>query len=171
MSDKEKYIVGVALGGTNVVAGAMPADGSREIAMHTIPTLADGGAHSVTDRIAALIDQVVTQTIVETGAKRSDFIGVGIGSPGPLNRAKGIVIVTPNLGWKNFPLRDEISSRVKLDATLDNDANCATLGEFWCGAAVGGTNVIGITLGTGIGGGLILEGKLYHCSAYTSRVY
>jgi glucokinase len=70
--------------------------------------------------------------------------------------------VTPNLGWKNFPLRDEISKRVRLDATLDNDANCATLGEFWCGAAVGGRNVIGMTLGTGIGGGLILEGKLYH---------
>jgi glucokinase len=51
---------------------------------------------------------------------------------------------------------------VHLDATLDNDANCATLGEFWCGAAVGGRNVVGMTLGTGIGGGLILEGKLYH---------
>jgi len=87
---------------------------------------------------------------------------VGMGSPGPLDRAKGIVIVTPNLGWKNFPLRDEIAKRVRLDATLDNDANCATLGEFWCGAAKGGRNVIGMTLGTGIGGGLILEGKLYH---------
>ena len=165
MSAKERYIVGVDLGGTNIVAGAMPTDGSREIAMHTTPTLADTGAEAVADRIAGMIEQVITQTMTETGAKRSDFIGVGIGAPGPLNRAKGIVIVTPNLGWKNFPLRDEISSRVKLDATLDNDANCATLGEFWCGAAVGGTNVIGITLGTGIGGGLILEGKLYHGSS------
>jgi glucokinase len=165
MSAKQKYIVGVDLGGTNIVAGTMPADGSREIAMHTIPTLAEGGAHSVTDRIAGLIEQVIEQTISETGAKRSDFLGVGIGSPGPLNRDKGIVIVTPNLGWKNYPLRDEISSRVKLDATLDNDANCATLGEFWCGAARGGRNVIGITLGTGIGGGLIIEGKLYHGSS------
>jgi len=162
MSAKERFIVGVDLGGTNIVAGAMPLDGSREIAMHTTPTLAEGGAESVVDRIANMIEEVIAQTMKETGAKRSDFIGVGIGSPGPLNRAKGIVIVTPNLGWKNFPLRDEISSRVKLEATLDNDANCATLGEFWCGAAVGGTNVIGMTLGTGIGGGLILEGKLYH---------
>ncbi|HEY3112616.1 MAG TPA: ROK family protein [Gemmatimonadaceae bacterium] len=165
MSAKERYIVGVDLGGTNIVAGAMPVDGSREIAMHTTPTLANTGAEAVADRIAGMIEQVIAQTISETGANRSDFIGVGIGAPGPLNRAKGIVIVTPNLGWKNFPLRDEISSRVKLDASLDNDANCATLGEFWCGAAVGGTNVIGITLGTGIGGGLILEGKLYHGSS------
>src|SRR3954463_11372776 len=162
MSAKERYIVGVDLGGTNIVAGAMPVDGSREIAMHTTPTLAEGGAGSVVDRIAAMVEEVIAQTMKETGAKRSDFLGVGIGSPGPLDRQKGIVIVTPNLGWKNFPLRDEISSRVKLDATLDNDANCATLGEFWCGAAVGGRNGLGMTLGTGIGGGLILEGKLYH---------
>ena len=165
MSVKERYIVGVDLGGTNIVAGAMPLDGRREIAMHTMPTLAEGGAASVVDRIAGMIEQVIAQTMAETGAERSDFMGVGIGSPGPLNREKGIVIVTPNLGWKNFPLRDEISSRVNLEATLDNDANCATLGEFWCGAAVGGRNVIGMTLGTGIGGGLILEGKLYHGSS------
>ena len=162
MSAKERYIVGVDLGGTNIVAGAMPVDGSREIAMRTTQTLADGGAASVVDRIAGMIEQVIAQTIAETGASKSAFLGVGIGSPGPLDREKGIVIVTPNLGWKNFPLRDEISSRVGLEATLDNDANCATLGEFWCGAAVGGRNVIGMTLGTGIGGGLILDGKLYH---------
>src|SRR4051812_43095422 len=161
MSAKEKYVVGLDLGGTNIVAGAMPIDGSREIAMHTTPTLAEGGAGAVVDRIAALIEKVVAQTMAETGAKRSAFLGVGIGSPGPLNREKGIVIVTPNLGWKNFPLRDEILSRVKLDATLDNDANCATLGEFWCGAAVGGRNVLGMTLGTGIGGGLVLGGERY----------
>ena len=165
MSSNERYIVGVDLGGTNIVAGAMPVDGSREIAMHTTPTLADTGAEAVADRIAGMIEQVIAQTMAETGAERSAFIGVGVGAPGPLNREKGIVIVTPNLGWKNFPLRDEISRRVSLDATLDNDANCATLGEFWCGAAVGGWNVIGITLGTGIGGGLILEGKLYHGSS------
>jgi glucokinase len=133
--------------------------------MRTTQTLADGGAESVVERIAAMIEDVITQTSAETGAERADFLGVGIGSPGPLDREKGIVIVTPNLGWKNFPLRDEIAKLVRLDATLDNDANCATLGEFWCGAAVGGKNVIGITLGTGIGGGLILDGKLYHGSS------
>jgi glucokinase len=162
MSVKERYIIGVDLGGTNIVAGAMPLDGSREIAMRTTPTQAEGGAGSVVERIVGMIEQVVAQTIAETGAERSDFLGVGVGSPGPLDRENGIVIVSPNLGWKNFPLRDEIAKRVKLESTLDNDANCATLGEFWCGAAVGGRNVVGVTLGTGIGGGLILEGKLYH---------
>jgi glucokinase len=165
MSVKERYIVGVDLGGTNIVAGAMPLDGSREIAMRTTHTMADGGADSVVERIVAMIEEVIAQTSAETGAERTDFLGVGIGSPGPLDREKGIVIITPNLGWKNFPLRDEIAKRVGLEATLDNDANCATLGEFWCGAAVGGRNVVGMTLGTGIGGGLILEGKLYHGSS------
>jgi glucokinase len=87
---------------------------------------------------------------------------VGIGSPGPLDRRRGVVIITPNLGWRDFPLRDRISDRVGLPATLDNDANCATLGEWWCGAARGARNVVGLTIGTGIGGGLILNGMLYH---------
>ncbi len=162
MTVREQFIVGIDLGGTNIAAGAMPLDGTREIAMRMIPTLAEGGAAAVVDRIAALVEDVITQTQSETGAERSDFLGVGIGSPGPLDRARGVVIVTPNLGWRDFPLRDEVSSRVNLPATLDNDANCATLGEFWCGAAKGGRNVVGMTIGTGIGGGLILDGKLYH---------
>jgi glucokinase len=140
----------------------MPTDGTREIAMRMIPTKAEVGAGGVVDRIASLIEDVIAQTIHETGAERGDFLGVGIGSPGPLDRARGVVIVTPNLGWRDFPLRDEVSKRVNLPATLDNDANCATLGEWWCGAAKGGRNVVGMTIGTGIGGGLILDGKLYH---------
>lgn len=165
MTVREQFIVGIDLGGTKISAGAMPTDGTREIAMRMIPTLAEGGAGSVVDRIAAVIEDVIAQTQAETGAERSDFLGVGIGSPGPLDRARGVVIVTPNLGWRDFPLRDEVSKRVNLPATLDNDANCATLGEWWCGAAKGGRNVVGMTIGTGIGGGLILDGKLYHGSS------
>jgi len=159
---RQRYIIGVDLGGTNIVAGAMPEDGSREIALRSEPTRADQGADAVVDRIARMIDTVIAETIAETSAKREDFAGVGIGSPGPLDRERGIVIVTPNLGWRNFPLRDEISKRVGLPASLDNDANCATLGEWWCGAAKGARHVIGITIGTGIGGGLILDGRLFH---------
>ncbi len=165
MTVREQFIVGVDLGGTNIAAGAMPTDGTREIAMRIGPTRADEGSAAVVDRIVRMVEDVIEQTRSETGAERSDFLGVGIGSPGPLDRALGIIIVTPNLGWKNFPLRDEVGSRVNLPASLDNDANCATLGEWWCGAAKGGRNVIGMTIGTGIGGGLILDGKLYHGSS------
>lgn len=162
MTVREQFIVGIDLGGTNIAAGAMPTDGTREIAMRMTQTKAHEGADAVMDRIAAMIEDVIAQTCAEAGAARSDFLGVGIGAPGPLDRARGVVIVTPNLGWRDFPLRDEISRRVNLPATLDNDANCATLGEWWCGAAKGGRNVVGLTIGTGIGGGLILDNKLYH---------
>src|SRR5688500_19541282 len=159
---RQRYIIGVDLGGTNIVAGAMPEDGSREIALRSEPTRADQGADAVVDRIARMIHTVIAETIAETGAKRDDFAGVGIGSPGPLDRERGIVIITPNLGWVNFPLRDEVANRVGLPASLDNDANCATLGEWWCGAAKGARHVVGLTIGTGIGGGLILDGRLFH---------
>ena len=165
MTVREQFIVGIDLGGTNIAAGAMPVDGTREIAMQMTPTHAEEGATAVVDRIAALVEKVIAETRTATGAERSDFLGVGIGSPGPLDRARGVVIVTPNLGWRDFPLRDEVSSRVNLPATLDNDANCATLGEWWRGAAKGGRNVVALTIGTGIGGGLILDGKLYHGSS------
>ena len=162
MSVKERYIIGVDLGGTNIVAGAMPLDGSREIAMRTIPTMTQTGADNVVTRIVTIIEEVIAHTMKEAGCERSDFLGVGIGSPGPLNRETGVVIAAGNLGWKNFPLRDEVASRVKLDATLDNDARCATFGEYWRGAAVGVRNLIGMTLGTGIGGGIVFDGQLYH---------
>jgi len=162
MTVREQFIVGIDLGGTNIAAGAMPSDGTREIAMRMAPTKAEEGSAAVVDRIVAMVEDVIAQTRAETGAERSDFLGVGIGSPGPLDRLRGVVIVTPNLGWRDFPLRDEVGSRVSLPASLDNDANCATLGEWWRGAARGGRNVVGLTIGTGIGGGIILYGKLYH---------
>ncbi len=165
MTVRERYIIGVDLGGTNIVAGAMPEDGSSELAMRSLPTHGEEGPGAVVDRIAGMVEDVIAQVIAENGATRDDFIGVGLGSPGPLDRKRGMVIVSPNLGWKDFPLRDEVGSRVKLVATLDNDANCATLGEWWCGAAKGHRNVVGITIGTGIGGGLILDGQLYHGSS------
>jgi glucokinase len=160
-----QYIVGVDLGGTNIVVGAMSADGKHAFATRSIPTLPEVGADGVADRIVGLIEGVILDTIAETDGHRKDFLGVGIGAPGPLDREKGLVIVAPNLGWRNFPLRDRIAERLHLTATLDNDANCATVGEWWQGAAKGGTNVIGMTIGTGIGGGLILDGKLFHGSS------
>jgi glucokinase len=161
----QRYVIGVDLGGTNIVVGAMPLDGTREYGVRSEQTHSELGPDSVIERIGRMIDEVIATTEMETGAARRDFIGVGIGAPGPLDREHGIVIVTPNLGWRDFPLRDRVSARVKLPATLDNDANCATVGEWWRGAAVGARNVVGMTIGTGIGGGLILEGKLYHGSS------
>jgi len=165
MPPRTKYLVGVDLGGTNIVAGALAEDGSDLLALRSEPTRADQGADAVVDRMARMIDTVIAETIAQTGARRDDVIGVGVGAPGPLDRERGIVVTTPNLGWTNFPLRDVISERTRLPVRIDNDANCATLGEWWLGAARGANNVIGMTIGTGIGGGIIMGGRLYHGSS------
>ena len=159
---RTRYIVGVDLGGTNIVAGAMPEDGSRQIAVRSQPTRAELGAEGVAERIGQMIEDVVSVTAAETGAKRSDFVGVGLGAPGPLDRDKGLVIVAPNLGWRDFPLRDRVTTQTGFPATLDNDANCAILGEWWQGAAKGAKMVTGLTIGTGIGGAFVVDGRLYH---------
>ncbi len=164
-SAREQYIVGVDLGGTNIVAGAMTADGSRHLAMRSIPTNSFVGDEGVAERIVALVEGVILDSMEQTDCSRRDFIGIGVGAPGPLDREHGIVLVAPNLGWKDFPLAPRIQARLNLPTTLDNDANCATFGEWWQGAARGGKNVVGLTIGTGIGGGLILDGALYHGSS------
>lgn len=159
---RTRYIVGVDLGGTNIVAGVMPEDGSKQIAIRSQPTLPELGAEGVADRISEMVENVIRIASAETGAKRSDFLGVGLGAPGPLNREKGIVIVAPNLGWRDFPLRDRVSQHTGLPATLDNDANCAIYGEWWQGAAKGANWVTGLTIGTGIGGAFVVGGRLFH---------
>lgn len=166
MTDSSRqFIIGVDLGGTKIFAGAVSRDGQRACGMRSVATLPELGAEGVVDRMVGLIEGVILDTINETGATRKDFVGIGVGAPGPLDRKEGLVVVAPNLGWRDFPLRDRISSRLHLPVTLDNDANCATVGEFWLGAARGARNVVGITIGTGIGGGLILNGELYHGSS------
>jgi glucokinase len=166
MSQRSRYLVGVDLGGTNIVAGALAEDGIGDvIALRSEPTRSDQGAEAVIDRIVRMIDTVIVETIAQTGARRDDVIGIGVGAPGPLDRKRGIVVTTPNLGWTNYPLRDVIAERARLPVRIDNDANCATLGEWWLGAAKGASNVIGMTIGTGIGGGVIIGGRLYHGSS------
>ncbi|MBA3339386.1 MAG: ROK family protein [Geodermatophilaceae bacterium] len=164
-SERQRYIIGVDLGGTNIVAGAMTVDGSKHLAVHSIPTNSSIGDEGVAERMVGLIEEVIAETIAQAGATREDFAGIGVGAPGPLDRERGIVLVAPNLGWKDFPLRQRIKDRLNLPTSLDNDANCATFGEWWQGAARGGRNVVGLTIGTGIGGGLIINGQLYHGSS------
>lgn len=158
----KKWLVGVDLGGTNIVVGVLPIDGGDVLALRTLPTEANRGAKFVVDRMVSMIEQAIATVLEEQGGDREDFAGVGIGSPGPLDRATGTVINTPNLGWRNFPLRDLISNAVQLPASLDNDANCATYGEWWLGAGRNVDTLVGLTLGTGIGGGIVLDGEIYH---------
>lgn len=151
-----RYVVGIDLGGTNIVVGTVSEDGTDLSGLVSQPTHAEQGA----DRVVARIVGLARASIAETRGR--DIVGVGIGSPGPLDTARGLVLLTPNLGWTNFPLRDRVAEALSLPATLDNDANCAVFGEWWRGAARGATHAVGLTIGTGIGGGIVIDGAIYH---------
>jgi glucokinase len=155
-----RYVLGIDIGGTNLVVGSVAEDGSRIVATANEPTGAEAGAKDVLERLVGLAERAIEATRREIPG--AEILGVGVGAPGPLDTKRGIVLLTPNLGWVNLPLRQIIHERLSLPAALDNDANCAVLGEWWVGAARGARTAIGITIGTGIGGGLILDGKLFH---------
>jgi len=167
----KRWIVGVDLGGTNIVVGLVPIAGGEVQGLRTLPTESLRGAKFVVDRIVQMVEATIAEVTAAHGTTRDAVAGVGIGSPGPLNRKTGTVINTPNLGWRNFPLRDLIANAVKLPCTLDNDANCATYGEWWLGAGRGTQTLVGLTLGTGIGGGIVLNGEIYHgCSDVAGEI-
>jgi glucokinase len=155
-----RYIIGIDIGGTNLVIGAVAEDGSTLLGLRSEPTRAEEGSDAVTGRLITMTREAIAE------CKRLDpsaeVIGVGVGAPGPLNTKTGVVLLTPNLGWVNMPLRDLIQQGVGIPVALDNDANCAVLGEWWRGAARGTRTAIGITIGTGIGGGIIVDGRLFH---------
>jgi glucokinase len=155
-----RFVLGIDIGGTNLVVGSVAEDGSAMVASASEPTHSEAGATDVVDRLVGLAERAIATTRRE--APSAEILGVGVGAPGPLDTKRGIVLLTPNLGWVNMPLRQLIHDRLALPAALDNDANCAVLGEWWVGAARGARHAIGITIGTGIGGGLIIDGQLYH---------
>ncbi|NNF13558.1 MAG: ROK family protein [Gemmatimonadetes bacterium] len=156
MSDR--WVLGVDIGGTNLVVAAVPYAGGEIGALRTQPTQPERGAEASVNDIESMAEEVIAEASPEGGL--DDFVGVGIGCPGPLDLDQGIILSTPNLGWDGYPIRGRVGEAVGLPASLDNDANCATYGEWWQGAARGLTSVVGVTLGTGIGGGLITEGHL-----------
>ena len=162
MANVKQWIVGVDVGGTNIVVGLVPVEGGEVRAFHTRPTESKRGPDFVVGRIVEMVEHSIAQVLESDGGTREDVLGVGIGSPGPLDCATGVVINTPNLGWHDFPIRDLVGGAVRLPATLDNDANCATYGEWWLGAGRGTRSLVGFTLGTGIGGGIVLNGEIYH---------
>lgn len=157
-----RLVVGVDLGGTNLRIATVAEDGSALFNLRKERTAVQEGPEGTVRQIARMVANTVDATRAELGRSDLDVVGVGIGAPGPLDTVSGRVLVTPNLGWTDTPLRDLVADAVGLPATLDNDANCAILGEWWHGAAKGGKVVIGLTIGTGIGGGIVLDGKIFH---------
>ncbi len=156
------WAVGVDLGGTNIVIGLVPADGGRAVACRTLLTEPETGPERAVARVAEAAEEAIAETLAQHGGSRSDVLGVGIGCPGPVDLTGGKVQDAFNLGWSGFPLRDRLGALLDLPASLDNDANCATYGEWWQGAGRGVSTLVGMTVGTGIGGGIVLDGELIH---------
>ncbi|HKK93226.1 MAG TPA: ROK family protein [Longimicrobiales bacterium] len=152
------WIVGVDIGGTNLAVGLVPETGGDAVALRNRATRAERGVEVVVDDIA----RMARSAMESAGIAETDVIGMGVGSPGPLDRATGVVSESPNLGWRDVPLRQLLRARFDAPVALDNDANCAVYGEWWQGAGRGSASMFGLTVGTGIGGGWISDGVLQH---------
>jgi glucokinase len=152
--------MGIDIGGTNLVVGLVPFEGGTPEGLRTRATHPERGADAAVVDVARMAEEAIRETLAKHDGTRSDVVGVGIGCPGPLDLDAGVVVETPNLGWDGYPIRDRISEALGLPASLDNDANCATYGEWWLGAGRGAASLVGITLGTGIGGGVIIDGRM-----------
>jgi glucokinase len=154
--DADNPVIGVDLGGTKILAGVVAPDGAL-LGQSKRATKPSAGVEAVVDRMA----KTVREAIEAAGLKVSDMAGLGTGAPGPLDPDRGIVLHTPNLPWVNVPLASMLSERLDdLPVFIENDVNLGTYGESVFGAGKGAQDVIGIFVGTGIGGGLVLEGRL-----------
>ena len=162
-STSDDLVVGVDMGGTKILASVISADGSI-ISQSKTATRADKDANDVIDRIAQCIREAIGEAEIES----TEIRAIGIGAPGPLDPETGVVIFAPNLGWSNVPLKSELEARMGIPTFLDNDVNLCTLGESTFGVGQGVKSLVGIFVGTGIGGGIILDGKLFHGASDTA---
>jgi len=156
--DHNDYVIGVDVGGTKVAAGFVNSAGEIG-AVTKVRMVSDGQAEEGTNAVAGAID-----SLMDMGKKKKWAIrAIGICAPGPLDPHTGVIINPPNVPcWRKYPLAAEISRRYRLPVKIENDANAAALAEVLWGAGKGFAKVFYLSIGTGIGTGLILDGKIYN---------
>nr|WP_050816516.1 ROK family glucokinase [Brevibacillus laterosporus] len=153
----KRMIVGVDIGGTTIKIALLNPNG--EIITKTqIPTPVSEGEDAIIGQMTNTIDQLMA----EQGFTKEEAYGIGIGVPGPVDTDTGFVYEAVNLGIKDTALKAKTEALTGLPTYVENDANAAALGEMWRGAGQGTDNLVAITLGTGIGGGIIIDGKIVH---------
>lgn len=150
----KKYGFGVDIGGTTIKMGFFETTGNLLDKWEIKTDTEDGGSNILSD-IAKSMDNKLAQE----GISKDDVAGVGVGVPGPV-RSDGVVNRCVNLGWGIVDVAEELSALSGLKVKVGNDANVAALGEMWQGGAKGSTDVVMVTLGTGVGGGIIIDGKI-----------
>lgn len=152
----EPYSIGVDLGGTNLRVAAIDSHG-KILQRESVAACFDKGPVRVVNGIVEIIERVRTR------ADDHELRGVGIGVPGFIDMDLGVIVGSANLpGFQGFPVRDEVQRRLGTPILLENDANAAALGEMWMGAGKNVRDLILLTLGTGIGGGIVIDGKVLH---------
>jgi glucokinase len=155
---KERAAIGADVGGTYIKSGVVALDGTIS-RFATVPTFGRQGRDASVGTLLAAVRRL--RDGVEKSGK--EVIGVGIGCPGPLDPKRGFVYNAVNLpGWVDLPLADIVGEETGLRVLVDNDANLFTLGEWWRGAAKGARCAVGVTVGTGIGGGIVVGGEIWH---------
>ncbi|MEE9515428.1 MAG: ROK family protein [Candidatus Brocadiales bacterium] len=154
----KKLILGADVGGTNIKTVLVDPQG-HVLAVMKRSTLAARGRDALIERLILTLEE----TAKKAGATMKDVAGVGVGFAGPLDPETGMVFNPPNLpGWSDVPLGDILRHRLKMPVSLDNDANMVALGEHWKGAGRGARCLVCLTLGTGVGGGIVLNGRVWH---------
>ena len=156
MTEIRKYYIGIDLGGTFIKGGIVDDLGNILIS-DKVPTESENGAGSVALNIANLCKRLLEQVNMTA----NDIVGIGMGVPGMIDSAKGEVVYSNNLDWEHFFISDEVKKQTRLPVKIANDANVAALGETKFGCGKDYNNTIMLTLGTGVGGGVIINGKLF----------
>lgn len=157
------HVIGIDLGGTNMQIGVVDA-ANRIISRVQQKTHASQGADAVIDRIIEGAANACTQA----GLALSDISALGIAAPGAIDIPRGVVLEAPNLGWYDLPLRSILMKRLAMPVAVDNDVNGAIWGEHTLGAGQGHDDLLGMWVGTGVGGGLIIGGRIYHGPMFTA---
>lgn len=156
METAERHVIGIDLGGTNIKGALLDFQG-KIIEKYEIATLANGGPEVVANRIVQVVKILMKD-------RKGNIAGMGIGVPGQPDLSSGSVVFAPNLRWRNVPLIPMLKLSLDFPMFLENDGNAAALGEKWCGAGRDAVNMVAITIGTGIGCGIIINGRLYRGS-------
>lgn len=159
-----KFIIGIDLGGTNLKVALLDLDNK----IRDKKILSTRSFSKKESLISAIIDSI-NRILIYNKLNKTHILGIGLGLPGPINVKQGIVHFLPNIpGWKEVNLKDILEQRLKLPVFMDNDAKLMSLAESKIGAAKGFKNVVCLTLGTGVGGGIIIDRALYRGSTFAS---
>ncbi|MCZ6835361.1 MAG: ROK family protein [Planctomycetota bacterium] len=158
-----QHLLGLDLGGTNMLAGIVRGDGAIIARTHT-ETYAKEGYEGVLDRIVKTVQELVSQADMEL----IDLSGIGLAVAGALNVETGLVYRAENLDWDDVPLMTDLAQRLNRPVVIENDVNAAVWGEHLFGAGQERGDCFGVWVGTGIGGGLVLNGALYHGALFTA---